>query len=204
MLAQTSPARLGLASLLYLAALAPPSLAADSGVVDFEVKAVRERETFYVEASAEFEAGVELAWAVLTDYDRLAAFIPGMKESRVVSRKGNEVVVDQSGEASLLFLSFPIQVRLAIEEQPFERIESRAIAGNFRELGGSYHLESLGTRLRLRYAGSMTPDFAVPPLIGTLLVRNTAARRFGAMVEEILRRQRDHDRLPQAQPAAPR
>lgn len=197
---QSSPGQL-LTMLLYLAT---PGLAADSGIAEFEVRAIRNGETFDVEASAEFEAGVDLAWAVLTDYDRLAEFIPGMRESRVVSRNGNEVVVDQSGEASLLFLTFPIQVRLAIEEWPFERIESRAIAGNFRELGGSYHLEARGSRLRLRYTGRMTPDFTVPPLIGTLLVRNTAARRFGAMVEEIVRRQRGRDSFPQAQPAAPR
>lgn len=201
---RTSPGHLVLALLSCLTALAQPGLAASSGIADFEVRAMRNGETFDVEASAEFEAGVDLAWAVLTDYDRLAEFIPGMKESRVVSRNGNEVMVDQSGEASLLFLTFPIRVRLAIEEWPFERIESRAIAGNFRELDGSYHLEARGSRLRLRYTGRMTPDFAVPPLIGTLLVRNTAARRFGAMVEEIVRRQRGRHTPPQAQPAAPR
>lgn len=201
---QASPAGQALASLLYLATLAPPCFATDSGIADFEVRAARNGETFDVEASAEFEAGLELAWAALTDYDRLAEFIPGMHESRVVSRSHNAVVVDQSGEASLLFFSFPIQVRLAIEERPFEQIDSRAIDGNFRELVGSYHLEARGSRVRLRYAGRMTPDFAIPPLIGTLLVRNTAARRFRAMVEEIVRRQHERDGLQPARPAAPR
>ncbi len=207
---QTSSGQLALPWwLLCLAALAPPGLAADIEVgnievADFEVKAVRNGERFDVEASAEFEAGVELAWAVLTDYDRLAEFIPGMKRSRVVSRDGHAVVVDQNGEASLLFFTFPIQVRLAIEEQPFDRIESRAISGNFRELSGNYRLEVRGTRLLLRYSGRMTPDFAVPPLIGTLLVRNTVARRFRAMVDEILRRQRGTDGDPQEAPAATR
>ena len=212
---QTSPGQLALPWwLLCLAALAPPGLGADIEVGKIEVgnievpvievKAVRNGETFDVEASAEFDAGIELAWAVLTDYDRLAEFIPGMHQSRVVSREGHAVVVDQSGEASLLFLTFPIQVRLAIEEQPFDRIESHAISGNFRELSGNYRLEVNGARLTLRYSGRMTPDFAVPPLIGTLLVRNTAARRFRAMVDEILRRQSGRDGAPQEVPAARR
>lgn len=175
--------------LLCLAALALPGLAADIKVAEFNVTAVRHGEAFDVEASAEFEADPAQAWAVLTDYDRLSEFIPGMNASRVVSREGNRVVVDQSGEASLLFFTFPINVRLAIEEQPFERIDSRAIAGNFRELTGTYRLEARRPRLRLRYSGRLTPDFSVPPLIASILVRNTAARRFRAMVEEIIRRQ---------------
>lgn len=202
---QTSPGHLPLTGwLLCLTVLAPPGLAADTDVTDFDVKAVRNGERFDVEASAEFEAGVELAWAVLTDYDHLAEFIPGMKQSRVVSRESQAVVVDQSGEASLLFFTFPIQVRLAIEEQPFDRIESRAISGNFRELSGSYRLEKRGKRLLLGYSGRMTPDFAIPPLIGTLLVRNTVARRFRAMVDEILKRQSGMDGGPPEVSAATR
>jgi hypothetical protein len=44
--------------------------------------------------------------------------------------------------------------------------------------------------LLLHYTGSLTPDFSIPPLIGTILVRNTVEKRFGAMVDEIMRRQR--------------
>lgn len=191
--------------LLCLAALALPGQAADPEVADvkvteFNVTAARHGEAFDVEASAEFEAEPAQAWAVLTDYDRLSEFIPGMNASRVVSRQGNSVVIDQSGEAGLLFLTFPMQVRLAIEEQPFERIDSRAIAGNFRELSGTYQLQARGPRLLLRYSGRMTPDFDVPPLIGTILVRNLVAKRFRAMVEEIIRRRPGRSESP----AAPR
>jgi ribosome-associated toxin RatA of RatAB toxin-antitoxin module len=163
---------------------------------DVAVQVVRNGEAFDVEASAELEADPVQAWAALTDYDRLSEFIPGMNESRVVSRDGNNVIVDQSGEARLLFFTFPMRVRLAIVEQAFDRIDSRAIDGNFKELTGTYHIETLEARLLLRYSGSMTPDFAVPPLIGTLLVRNIVTQRFRAMVEEILRRQPEEPDQP--------
>jgi len=168
-------------------ALAIPALC---HAADISLQAVRHGGSFEVEAAAEFEAEMTLAWEVLTDYDRLSEFIPGMHSSRIVSRSKHSVIVDQSGEARLLFFSFPIQVRLEVEEFPYERIVSRAIEGNFTELLGAYTLEARGRRLLLRYTGSMTPGFSIPPLIGTILVRNTVARRFGAMVDEIKRRQR--------------
>ncbi len=172
--------------LMWLA-LAIPALCYPA---EISMQAVRHGDSFEVEATAEFEADVTLAWEVLTDYDRLSEFIPGMHSSRIISRSNRSVIVDQSGDARLLFFSFPIQVRLEVEEFPYERIVSRAIGGNFKEMLGAYALEVRGRRLLLRYTGSLTPGFSVPPLIGTILVRNTMEKRFGAMVDEIMRRQR--------------
>ncbi len=170
---------------------------------DISLKAVRHGDSFEVEAAAEFEAQVTLAWEVLTDYERLPEFIPGMNSSRIVSRSNRRVIVDQNGEARLLFFSFPIEVRLEVQEFPYERIVSRAIGGNFKELSGSYTLEARGRHLLLHYTGSLTPDFGIPPLIGTFLVRNTVEKRFGAMVDEIIRRQRLRE-LPVATPSGSR
>ena len=134
---------------------------------------------------AEIEADLADAWKVLTDYGRLAEFIPGMQESRLVSRDGLNVVVDQRGDASLLFFTFPMRVRLAIEEFPYDRIVSNAISGDFKEMHGVYHLQTRAGGVQLRYEGKFTPNFGIPPLIGTLLMRSTVAKRFGAMVHEI-------------------
>jgi carbon monoxide dehydrogenase subunit G len=160
-------------------------LPATGQTAEISVQTTRHDDSFEVEATAEIEADMADAWKVLTDYDRLAEFIPGMKESRVVSRDGSNVVVDQRGEASLLFFTLPMHVRLAIEEYPYDRIVSSAISGNFKEMHGVYHLEAGDIGLRLHYEGKFTPDFGVPPLIGTMLVRSTVERQFSAMVREI-------------------
>ena len=152
---------------------------------EISFQTTRHGDSFEVEATAQIDADVQDAWKVLTDYGRLAQFIPGMLESRVVSRDGSNVVVDQRGEARLLFFTFPMHVRLAIEEVPYERIVSNAIAGNFKELHGVYHLEARGAKLQLRYEGKIKPDFGLPPLLGTLIVRTTVERRFSALVHEI-------------------
>ncbi len=179
-------------SALWLFLLAWPAAVHSA---DISVQTTRHGDSFEVEAVAEIEADVADAWQVLTDYDRLAEFIPGMRESRVVSRDGSSVVIEQRGEASLLFFTFPMRVRLAIEEYPYERIVSNAISGDFKEMHGVYHLEARDAGLRLRYEGKFTPDFVVPPLIGTLMMRSTVERRFSAMVREIEKTRR-HKPVP--------
>lgn len=168
--------------LLVLFAVFEPARAADVAI-----HVTRNGEVFHVDASAEFDGTIARTWQVLSDYGRLAEFIPDVQTSRVVSREGNQVQVEQKGEARFLFVSFPIDVRLAITEHPYERIVSRAVAGNFREMRSAYMLETGQGRVLLRYSGRMVPDFYVPPLIGTLVLRHNVETSFRALVDEIER-----------------
>jgi ribosome-associated toxin RatA of RatAB toxin-antitoxin module len=174
--------------LLPLLALLVPAQAAE-----VTVHASRSGDVLQVEASAEFDGSLDNAWQVLTDYGRLAEFVPDLQASRVISRDRNAVVVEQKGEARLLFFSYPIDVRLAITEKPREQIVSQAIAGNFREMRSTYALEARQGRLFLHYSGRLEPDFYVPPLIGTYLLRRNVESMFRALVDEIERRQKNDD-----------
>lgn len=162
--------------------------AAPARAADITVGVERSGGALLVEASAEFEGGISRAWQVLTDYGRLAEFVPDVQLSRVISRDGNHVLVEQKGEARLLFVRFPIDVRLAVVEHPYESVVSRAVAGNFREMQGNYRLEAVRGRVLLRYSGRLVPDFFVPPLIGTYVLRHNVETTFRALVEEMERR----------------
>jgi hypothetical protein len=185
-------------SALVLRVLLPALLLAQAAqAAEILVNASRHDGALYVEASAEIDADLLQTWRVLTDYDHLSAFIPGMHVSRVLAREGNNVVLEQKGEAWLLFLAFPLEVRLAVTEYPHRRIVARAVAGSFREMAGTYFLDRRDSHVVLRYQGRMVPDFLVPPLIGTLVLRRDVERQFAALVDEIERR---HSR---AKPPAP-
>jgi hypothetical protein len=54
-------------------------LPATGQAAEISVQTTRHGDSFEVEATAEIEADVVDAWKVLTDYDRLAEFIPGMQ-----------------------------------------------------------------------------------------------------------------------------
>jgi hypothetical protein len=168
--------------LLTLLVLIRPAAAAE-----VTVNATRSGETLQVEASAEFEGSLSRAWQVLTAYGRFTAFVPDLHVSRVISRDRNQVLVEQKGAARLLFWSYPMDVRLAITEYPNERVESRSVAGNFREMENIYRLEMRSGHVYLQYSGRMVPDFYVPPLIGTFALQRNVESTFRALVDEMER-----------------
>jgi ribosome-associated toxin RatA of RatAB toxin-antitoxin module len=162
--------------------------AAPAWPADIEVDVRRSGDVFTIAARAEFEGAVARSWEVLTDYGRYPRFISELTQSRVLSRKGRDVQVAQKGEARFLFLSYPLDVRLAVTERPYERVSSRAVAGSFREMRNTYELGAREGRVLLRYTGRLVPDFYVPPFLGTLAMRHNIEAMFVALVEEMERR----------------
>ena len=143
-----------------------------------------------VSAEAEIDASPLLVWETLTDYEQLPGFIPGLSRSKVIERRGAQLVLEQSGESRFLVFSFPINVRLEVIESPPESITSRAIAGNLRRMSGRYDIVPAAgaERVLLRYAGVLEPAFELPPLIGIAALRGMVQEQFEAMVFEIRRR----------------
>jgi carbon monoxide dehydrogenase subunit G len=155
---------------------------------EFSIRTGRDGEFVTVSASALMRVDQRIAWAVLSDYDHLSRFIPDLKSSRVVSREGNKVRVEQKGDVGFLFFSEPVNVILEVNEEPQSRIVARSVEGNVRELETRYELHSSGAGIRLDYVGRFIPAFSIPPIIGMPIVSRLIERRFRAMVEEIQRR----------------
>lgn len=174
----------GRCALLVLAAAA-----AARAAEDVSVEATRRGSAVEVNCRATLQAPPALIWETLTDYDRLAQFIPGMHASRVVEQRGATAVVEQSGEARFLFVSFPIEVTVATTARPPHAIDVQVLKGNLKRLDGGYRIEPLpGGRTELRWSGLIEPAASLPPLIGVLLMRANIEDQFLGMVKEIERR----------------
>jgi len=154
----------------------------------FSVEAVRRGEALEVVCTATLEAPPDLVWQTLTDYGRLAEFIPGMRPSRVIERRGAVAVVEQVGEAGFLFLSFPIEVTLASTERPPYALDVSLLKGNLKRLDGAYRIEPQGGgRILLTWTG-VVEALSMPPLLGELVMRSNITDQFRGMVFEIERR----------------
>lgn len=174
--------RLAVAGVL---ALATASLEAVSATI--HVDAERRGETIEVRASALLGADAATAWRVLTEYERYVEFIPDLRASRVVARRGNIVTVEQSGDAKLWLFRLPLDMTFEIEEIPPGRIRSRAIAGSMRALTSDYALVAAGDGVRLDYVGRIAPGFELFGYLEQVAVRDNIVRQFQALVDEIER-----------------
>lgn len=155
---------------------------------EISVEATRREEALEVVCRVMLEAPLDLVWQTLTDYNRLAEFIPGMRRSRVVERRGAVAVIEQSGEAGFLFLSFPIEVTLASTERPPYALEVSMLKGNLKRLDGAYRIEPQREgRIMLTWTG-IVEALSMPPLLGELVMRSNIEDQFRGMVHEIERR----------------
>lgn len=157
-------------------------------VDDITVEAIRRDGALEVVCRATLEAPLALVWETLTDYGRLAEFIPGMRTSRVLSQEGAVSVVEQTGEAHFLFITYPIEVTLSSTERPPYSIEARMLKGNMKRLEGVYRIEPQADgRYRVSWTGVVEVE-SMPPLIGEMLMRSSIEDQFRGMVLEIERR----------------
>lgn len=166
-------------------------MSASHAAGEIKVEATRKGEFVNVRAYASIEAHLSVIWMTLTDYDRLPEFIPGLRKSKVILRRGNTVTVEQSGEARFLMFNFPIDVTLEAIEKPPSSIQVRAISGNLRHFEGGYAIEPDpgGSATVLRWEGSIIPEISLPPLIGEVVMRMRIEDQFTGMVREIERRE---------------
>ena len=157
-----------------------------------EVKTVRTGEVVQIKAQATIQAPMAVVWATLTDYDHLHHFVPGIKQSRVLSRKADVVTVVQAGQARFLMFTVPIDVTMLSIEKPPSSIEVQRVSGTLKQLQGRYETEDLADKpgwVQLRWQGLIEPENPLPPLIGEPLMRHLITNQFNGLVREIERRQ---------------
>jgi ribosome-associated toxin RatA of RatAB toxin-antitoxin module len=174
--------------LLLLSCAALLASAADG----LQVQARRQGDAVQVQAQATVKAPHALIWKTLTDYEHMAEFVPGIRSSRVLERRGGTTKVEQVGTARLWFFSFTIDVVVEATEQPPHLIGIRVLRGNLKQLNGGYRLEKMDgsdDEFLLRWDGVIEPAIALPLAIAVPLLRASIAEQFAGMVREIERRE---------------
>ena len=152
------------------------------------ISSERHGDTIDVHASVVLNADAATAWRVLTDYNRYTEFIPDLRVSRIVARRGATVTVEQSGDASLGLFKMPLEVTFEIDEIPPNSLQSRAVAGSLRALASSYALTPAASGIRLDYTGRIAPGFEFFGSIEQTVVEQNVARQFQALSDEIERK----------------
>lgn len=149
-----------------------------------------------VEASQVLQTDARTLWETLTDYNRLATFIPDMISSRIVSAPGAPKRVEQIADAGLFAFVMPDQVVLALEETPNSQIRFRAISGKLVSMTGEWRIVGDAAPVTLWYHAHIVPLSPIPPLGSGFFVEDEVRARFEAVGREAERRTRETRKLP--------
>ncbi|MFM7424943.1 MAG: SRPBCC family protein, partial [Elainella sp.] len=127
---------------------------------------------------------VDQVWQILTDYDRLAEFIPSLSLSRQIDHPQGGIRIEQVGTQALLKLKFCARVVLDMVEHFPSQIEFQMVEGDFKSFCGSWTLQPAANGgTDLCYTVSVLPPRAMPvglierKLRSSLLVNLTAIRQ---------------------------
>lgn len=171
---------------LLLASCLLPRLSA--AAEDVAVRIERLGDEFILEGAFHVAVAPAVAWAVLTDYEGMPAFVEDLRESRVVERDGERLRVVQRGVTRLGPFSFDYDVEREVTLEPGRALHSRALRGNVKKLDMHTFVDAEGGGTRIRFRAAMIPDFWVPPLVGARLIRTRFERQFDSLLKEMRRR----------------
>lgn len=145
---------------------------------------------YEVDATGTVATPLPKVWKILTNYERMADFVPDMESCKVLSRNGNEVVIEQFGVARFLFMTRAIHLIVRATEQPMSAIDIALVSGDMKHYESHWELipvpETGGTRVV--YSGRLMPNFYVPGILGAKMVRGDIERMMGAVLARLDRR----------------
>lgn len=107
---------------------------------------------------------IEQVWQILTDYDRLADFIPNLAKSCRIEHPQGGIRIEQVGTQSLLKLKFCARVVLDMVEQFPHQLDFCMVEGDFKQFSGSWILQPVaqGAETELCYTISVLPPRTMP------------------------------------------
>ena len=115
-------------------------------------------------------ASQDVVWAVLTDYDEFAKFLPNVASSRLLETEGNRKVVEQIDVRQVFVVKTRSRVRTENVETPKQRIDFRLLDGDLKALRGSWQLEPVAaypgaapTQILMTQTIEAQPPTSAPP-----------------------------------------
>jgi carbon monoxide dehydrogenase subunit G len=168
-----------LAAVLSLDVLAPEA----PGVTVHE-----DRGVYAVTARFEVPAPMPVALSVLTDYEQIPRFMPGIRSSVVQERASGRAVVEQ--EAVSKFMMFSKRVHLVLEiAEGHETVSFRdRCRKSFIRYEGEWRLTPTEGGTELTYTLTAQPSFDVPGFILKRLLERDAKDMIEQLRREVARR----------------
>lgn len=142
---------------------------------------------YEVDARGEVAAAPAAVWGVMTDYERMPEFVPDLHRARVLSRSGDQALLEQFGVVRFLFFRHDIRLLVQVREQPISQIDISLVEGDMRIYTCTWRLvpvpETGGTRIV--FSATVAPKFYVPGFMGPNLIRADIEKMMAAVLARL-------------------
>jgi Polyketide cyclase / dehydrase and lipid transport len=149
---------------------------------DLQLAVSRNGDRFQVSASYDVPMNVCEAFAFITDYEG-ANDLPGILESKVLSRSGNKVKVARLLQEQILFIPFEMRSELEYTEIPNRVLHFEQVSGDTKYYKGSWRLFPGKGGTTFKYDGQVEPNSLVPASVIEYFIKTIIRRQFEAMAE---------------------
>jgi carbon monoxide dehydrogenase subunit G len=182
--------RILISGLLILAGLIPVArLNATDGAASAPAVTVREERGVYsVAARFQVPQSTALALAVLTDYEQIPRFMPGVERSIVLERASGLVIVEQEAVSHLMMFSKRVHLVLEITEGADSLRFRDRLGSSFARYEGAWRLCDENGHTEVQYELTAQPSFDVPQFLLKRLLRRDAGQMIEGLRREMVER----------------
>lgn len=153
-----------------------------SNPYDLRVGVTRAGDRFQVIASYVVPITVCEAFSFITDYEGIKN-LPGIVDSKVLSRSGNKVRVARLLEERILFIPFEMRSELEYVEVPNKALLFEQLSGDTKYYKGSWRLLPENDSTLFKYDAQVEPNSLVPSAVIEYFIKNIVRRQFESMAE---------------------
>lgn len=171
---------------LALCAAAPATAAGGS---DLDVRVQRVGEEIRAQVTMFVRAPLQRVWDVITDFERAPEFTRDLQVSKIVSRSGDTLRLQQKSQVRFGPFTIPLETVRDIRLVAPLRTESRLVSGSMKTYEATTELvpEAGGTRILVR--SHAVPGSALAAFAGESIVKRETEDHFKQLRAEILRRE---------------
>ena len=142
------------------------------------------------DSTVPIRSSIDRIWEVLTDYDGIEAFQPGIEESGLLEVLPNgDKKVEQRMVQRFLFFKKRMRLVVRIVEKPPHRIEFSIIEGDFKSYDGAWVINPDPDEPTLQLVIAVEPNFSAPGPVLDFIVRNSSEKSLLSVIEEAERRE---------------
>lgn len=147
-----------------------------------------ERGVYTVAARFAVEQPPSVALAVLTDYEQIPRFMPGVRTSAVLAHTTGHSVVEQEAVSRIMMFSKRVHLVLEIDEQLDALLFRDRCGRSFARYEGAWRVSAENGRTTITYELTADPSFDIPGFVIKRLLRRDSAQMVERLKAEIAAR----------------